>query len=349
MYNIIKKIVVSSAMLGMTAVSFAQVPEIGVQVGGGVVPAATLPSVGNLNFSFSFTTSNPATSLNPGEVNLALNLPFQIQISENMVVYKIVSGVYVLVNDWQIELDEFPNSANITLVGTITAPGAPAGNYFFSIPYTCVAPIPNPPSHMAFNWTLDAYVVGQNRNLQILPTSITSRNGIVTATNESLPITFNYFTATNTNCEANLNWSIEKEEGFETYVVERSKNGLAFEEVGSVKYDAASLGKYEFVDKEPIVGANFYRVKASQPDGHSYLSPIKRTTVDCDLVNINVFPNPTDGQITVSGLNPGYIVRMYDLTGRMITNTVAKRNDLSVDLLQTVACCSTLKLLKNKL
>jgi hypothetical protein len=25
-------------------------------------------------------------------------------------------------------------------------------------------------------------------------------------------------------------------------------------------------------------------------------------------------------------------VRMYDLTGRMITNTVAKRNDLSVDL-----------------
>jgi hypothetical protein len=49
-------------------------------------------------------------------------------------------------------------------------------------------------------------------------------------------------------------------------------------------------------------------------------------------VAINIFPNPSSGKITVSGLEPGYRMRIYNILGASVCDIVTTRNEEHISL-----------------
>jgi hypothetical protein len=48
--------------------------------------------------------------------------------------------------------------------------------------------------------------------------------------------------------------------------------------------------------------------------------------------NTNLYPNPNTGQFSISGLEKGMIIEMYDYTGKLISNSVANDQTMQFNL-----------------
>ena len=85
-----------------------------------------------------------------------------------------------------------------------------------------------------------------------------------------LPVKITYFYATLRSSVVELRWATIMEENFQKFIVQRSSNGIEFEDLGMLPgrgfdiYDIES--KYSFEDDNPFVGFNYYRLKAVDLD-----------------------------------------------------------------------------------
>ncbi len=111
------------------------------------------------------------------------------------------------------------------------------------------------------------------------------------------------FVATNHGCENRLIWQTESEVEIEKYVVQRSNGGeyIAIGELNAIG-GPDLLVQYEFEDPAPK-SANLYRLKIMDMSGYARYSDIRSASANCDgdsNTDINVFPNPTQGNAQVS-------------------------------------------------
>jgi hypothetical protein len=119
-------------------------------------------------------------------------------------------------------------------------------------------------------------------------------NGI----NNSLPIILSYFDVKEENERVILNWATVMEENFNAFIVQRSASGVDFEDIGEVPgkgfniYDIES--KYIFEDDAPLLGMNYYRLKAVNLDGSFEHFQVKATKVSGSR-KVDVYPNPSSG------------------------------------------------------
>jgi hypothetical protein len=99
--------------------------------------------------------------------------------------------------------------------------------------------------------------------------------GSVSAMNP-LPIELLYFEARPNGNEVTCTWATVSEFNNDHFTVERSADGYAFEEVGTV--DAAgesrSLMAYSFTDPSPLHGLSYYRLRQTDVDGTTTVSTI---------------------------------------------------------------------------
>jgi hypothetical protein len=99
-----------------------------------------------------------------------------------------------------------------------------------------------------------------------------------------------------------LEWVTNTEFKNESFVIERSYDGLNFEpilEVGSQKESGPKATLYHDQDEAPVEGTNFYRVRAVFGDGTSMLSPIRLAMVGLNPKVLTLYPNPAQHQITM--------------------------------------------------
>jgi len=89
------------------------------------------------------------------------------------------------------------------------------------------------------------------------------------------------FTAEQVGTEVSLNWSTEVEYNSENFIVERSLDGEAFDEIGREKASGNSFSvlKYSKVDSKPFMGKNYYRIKTISSNGSAAYSAIREITV----------------------------------------------------------------------
>jgi hypothetical protein len=128
-----------------------------------------------------------------------------------------------------------------------------------------------------------------------------------------------------------------------TYIVERSADSLEFYELGEVTAPRAKIGYamyYEFVDKKPKRGHNFYRVKLVDNTGAFAYSNVKTLLLpganDSELVM--AYPNPVTEQLTVEILedfDSPVAIELININGRSLhqqrlrPNTIQTKIDLS--------------------
>lgn len=123
-----------------------------------------------------------------------------------------------------------------------------------------------------------------------------------------------------------LQWKTASEVNHDYFTIERSKNGSNWEAIERVETASSitATTNYAAIDKSPITGVSYYRLKQTDLDGTTTYFPIKSVSINQDLNSkISIYPNPTDGLINIE-LN-GLIVEkiiLLDNVGNDLTNKV---------------------------
>lgn len=121
-----------------------------------------------------------------------------------------------------------------------------------------------------------------------------------TGYNPSLPVTLLYFHAEALEETVSLRWATTMEENFSRFAIERSADGIHFENIGEVPgkgFDIHDIeSKYSFEDQVPLSGFNYYRLKAIDLDASYEYFPVRAVKLK-GARKIAVYPNPTSGEL----------------------------------------------------
>lgn len=110
-----------------------------------------------------------------------------------------------------------------------------------------------------------------------------------------LPVTIHSFKANLVNGRSQLTWKVGAEKNVNRYEVYRSKDGVKFDKVVSVK--ASQSTTYQAVDASPTSGTNYYRLVTVDNDGsESNYKEVQLVNVaSLSKSKLQVFPNPVTG------------------------------------------------------
>lgn len=118
--------------------------------------------------------------------------------------------------------------------------------------------------------------------------------------NPSLPIELLYFNVVAQNEHVQLTWATSKEENFYKFVIQRSGDGLSFEDIGKAEgqgFDTDDIvSKYAFEDVAPLAGYNYYRLKAVDLDESFEFFAVRAIKVSGSK-RMGVYPNPSRGEV----------------------------------------------------
>jgi len=99
-------------------------------------------------------------------------------------------------------------------------------------------------------------------------------------------------------------WKTQNEENYTNFTVERSiDGGKTFDVLGGVK--AASQGQYSFLDKNPAIGLNLYRLKQEDINNaisYSKIMPIQYANQGDQIASnkLTIYPNPAGSTINLA-------------------------------------------------
>jgi uncharacterized repeat protein (TIGR01451 family) len=135
-----------------------------------------------------------------------------------------------------------------------------------------------------------------------------------------LPVTLVSFNAALTGPVVNVTWKTSIEEDVKHFEVLRSTNGVDFTTIGTVQPGQTN---YLFVDKDPLKGYNYYRLKSVDMDGSASYSTIVLVNVKngADIIS-SLYPNPATGNATLKlqgTVDGNVLVQVLDQQGRLVT------------------------------
>ena len=160
-----------------------------------------------------------------------------------------------------------------------------------------------------------------------------------TFTSGVLPVTLLYFNGSTQGKTNTLDWATATEINTREFILERSLDGTSFTGITTIAAagNSSSNKYYQYKDlnidqlNSPVM---FYRLKLIDMDGHITYSNIVRLTYNQkSYVKSLVYPNPTDGRITlVVGENSliGTNALLIDLNGKLLETIRIKANSQSI-------------------
>lgn len=149
-----------------------------------------------------------------------------------------------------------------------------------------------------------------------------------------LPVEFASFDNVIKNNFVYLEWSTKSEKDNLGFEIQKSNNGsdwssLAFQEGARNSND---LQFYEFVDRQPIPGKNYYRLKQIDLDGTFEYSTINVADL-AYIEEAKIYPNPAVDRISIyiPELYQRRAVRVFNIHGKQVFET-EKLEDFNLEL-----------------
>ena len=145
-----------------------------------------------------------------------------------------------------------------------------------------------------------------------------------------LPVRELYFTGSKGNQRINLQWTAKGESEVAYYTLQKNIGGAGFTDIANIfAIGNINESKYEFPDKSPHAGNNWYRLIMHDQSGViHYSNTIQVAWGDQGLSDrFNVFPNPAGRNSTqyLSGLPAGdYMLQITGANGNMLSQTNIK-------------------------
>jgi len=138
---------------------------------------------------------------------------------------------------------------------------------------------------------------------------------------EVLPVELLFFNAILNGNESELTWSTASELDNDFFTIERSINGQDWENITELTGAGTTDERqdYRYIDRFPLPGTSFYRLKQTDFDGKFSFSNIESITKKVDQ-RLEMSPNPTNGELSIR-VNPDLTIlsiKAIDLNGKAI-------------------------------
>ena len=158
-----------------------------------------------------------------------------------------------------------------------------------------------------------------------------------TVTNTPLPVTLLSFTAKANGDLVELAWSTTSERNADRFVVERSASLDEFIVVGEVAANGTTEVRqyYGLTDRQPLPGANYYRLKQIDTDGTLYLFKPVSVVVGTSALSVIVYPNPASPDrvhLRLRNASEG-TVQLWTTTGQQVTGRIQWQSPDDVELI----------------
>lgn len=164
------------------------------------------------------------------------------------------SGTGTLTYQWQVSTDGGNNWTNLAPGGATDANGTYSGANTDTLTITPATTV----------WSGNRYrvIVDSDSDLCTLtsaPASLTVRTELEC----SLPVTLVSFTVSKEAGTAVLNWATTEETNSDRFEIERSQDATSWKKIATkaTHGESSVLRKYDFVDRAPAAGVNYYRLK----------------------------------------------------------------------------------------
>ncbi len=140
-------------------------------------------------------------------------------------------------------------------------------------------------------------------------------------TSGTLPLQLLSFTASlSLRQTVNLQWVTASEKGVKNFVIEKSSDNIQYKDLATVA--AENSGEYavtyNYEDKFPVQGINYYRLRITGLDGsvtYSAVAFAKLTGTKAPLL----LPNPASNMLYITqGSETIKFINMYDISGRLV-------------------------------
>jgi ELWxxDGT repeat protein len=134
----------------------------------------------------------------------------------------------------------------------------------------------------------------------------------------TLPVSFGFFNGKKDGPGAVLTWKAY-ETANEQFVIERSANGLSFQQIGTVAAGVFSSRNYQFTDASPLKGTNYYRIKTREANGQPLYSATVQLRFDEVGSKFSIYPNPAGEKATIFFLasqKETVVLTVYDYSGK---------------------------------
>lgn len=154
--------------------------------------------------------------------------------------------------------------------------------------------------------------------------------------NSGLPINLLSFTGKKEGKSNMLLWTTASEFNNDHFEIERSKDGIEFEQIGTVKGigNSNTITNYTFRDILPVKGINFYRLKQYDHDGKYQYSRII-TLTEKNNSDIKMYPNPAKNKVFIQIGSAANYIRKFDIidpVGRVVYSTSLPKNSLNITM-----------------
>jgi len=133
-----------------------------------------------------------------------------------------------------------------------------------------------------------------------------------------LPVELIDFSAEFRGNAVNLKWATASELNFDHFSVERSSDGLKFEQIATVRGNGTTKERhdYSYTDYSPLVGNSYYRLKSIDFDGYTEI-------FNMILVNSKVEKNAVLSPIPVTTSNLSFHLNFEPSSDILVTVTTA--------------------------
>jgi len=153
-----------------------------------------------------------------------------------------------------------------------------------------------------------------------------------------LPVTLLHFSAVKVGNQVELDWATVSETHNSHFEVLHSSDGTVWTQIGTVQGAGYSNQKqtYDFMHSEPSA-LNYYRLRQIDLDGKSMLTDVRVVQFAKTEVNkVQVYPNPSNGTITIKSPYEQAEITLYDLQGKQILRQALTTNTNMNNLAQGV-------------
>jgi hypothetical protein len=146
-----------------------------------------------------------------------------------------------------------------------------------------------------------------------------------------LPVKLIWFKAIHMNGRPVLSWKVAESELADRFIIERAGNGnnwIAIHEQPAKE----EISLYTYEDLFPEPNHNFYRLKIIGKDRQIIYSAILRVFIPTENDPVNIYPNPANKKITVSGNISFTELHLFDLTGKLLLQKKSNNNQNSLEI-----------------
>ena len=148
-----------------------------------------------------------------------------------------------------------------------------------------------------------------------------------------LPVKLVSFTGLKSGYTTVLSWQTSLEVDFRDFEIEYASDSVSFVQIGTVYSSGKPTGNsYDFLYDQPV-GVGYYGLKIVNTDGsfqYSDIVIIQNGSVATP--HISLYPNPSTSSVIVRGLVANDLIRLVDMTGRVLTQVTTVDDAKQIDI-----------------